>query len=293
MIPSSCHLGYQYVINFLPRGNLQHFIHGAMNTKLCSPSAEGISFKTIIPLHEDSSAQFQAEDESEMPESRGAHHPPAEVQKFMHLRQASTTWLSSSRPNASGLLPRPQTLSRIHVRSYAAVFVKDDSGDDTPKSPDFSSIRRDGGELRDEADASPSSDSFASDPRLFTYMVVGATGVFTAMAARAAVIDFLAPLSPSAATQATAQTEFDLSAIPVGKNLIVKWRGKPVFIRHRTQEEIDEMTAVDASTLRDPQSDSDRVQKPEWLVMLGICTHLGCVPMGEAGDFNGWYCPCQ
>ena len=90
-----------------------------------------------------------------------------------------------------------------------------------------------------------------------------------------------------------AKVEVKLGAIPLGKNVIVKWQGKPVFIRHRTPEEIEEANEVDVSKLRDPQKDSDRVQKPEWLVMLGICTHLGCVPIGEAGDFGGWFCPCH
>lgn len=75
--------------------------------------------------------------------------------------------------------------------------------------------------------------------------------------------------------------------------VIIKWRGKPVFIRHRTPDEIEEANNVKVESLRDPQSDEDRVKQPEWLVMLGICTHLGCVPIGEAGDFGGWFCPCH
>jgi ubiquinol-cytochrome c reductase iron-sulfur subunit len=97
--------------------------------------------------------------------------------------------------------------------------------------------------------------------------------------------------------------------------VIIKWRGKPVFIRHRTADEIKEAKDYDWKTLRDPQPDEDRVQKPEWLVMLGmsfvifflqrfslanififylgVCTHLGCVPIGEAGDYGGWFCPCH
>lgn len=90
--------------------------------------------------------------------------------------------------------------------------------------------------------------------------------------------------------------------------VIIKWRGKPVLIRHRTADEIQEANDIDWKTLRDPQPDEDRVQKPEWLIMLGmslfyltkyltnvsgVCTHLGCVPIGEAGDFGGWFCPCH
>ena len=75
--------------------------------------------------------------------------------------------------------------------------------------------------------------------------------------------------------------------------MVVKWRGKPVFIRHRPADEIAECNTVNVSELRDPQTDSDRVKKPEWLVLIGICTHLGCIPIGESGEYHGWFCPCQ
>lgn len=105
--------------------------------------------------------------------------------------------------------------------------------------------------------------------------------------------DFLVNLSASADVLAMAKVEIDLSAIPEGKNVIIKWRGKPVFIRHRTPSEIEEANSVKIETLRDPQEDSERVKQPEWLIMMGICTHLGCVPIGEAGDYGGWFCPCH
>lgn len=120
-------------------------------------------------------------------------------------------------------------------------------------------------------------------------------------------------MSASADVLAQAKVEIDLAAIPEGKNVrrsflptillicpptntaqvIIKWRGKPVFIRHRTESEIKEAEDTKWESLRDPQSDGDRVQKPEWLIMLGVCTHLGCVPIGEAGDFGGWFCSCH
>ncbi|KAG0366715.1 hypothetical protein BGX24_003578 [Mortierella sp. AD032] len=100
-------------------------------------------------------------------------------------------------------------------------------------------------------------------------------------------------MSASADVLALAKVEVDLSTIPEGRNVTIKWRGKPVFIRHRTADEIDEANAVNIAELRDPQNDAERAQKPEWLVMLGVCTHLGCVPIGEAGDYGGWYCPCH
>ncbi|KAL2376623.1 hsp70 nucleotide exchange factor fes1 [Blastomyces dermatitidis] len=100
-------------------------------------------------------------------------------------------------------------------------------------------------------------------------------------------------MSASADVLAQAKVEIALNAIPEGKNVIIKWRGKPVFIRHRTADEIQEAENMKWEDLRDPQADADRVQKPEWLVMLGVCTHLGCVPIGEAGEYGGWFCPCH
>jgi ubiquinol-cytochrome c reductase iron-sulfur subunit len=164
---------------------------------------------------------------------------------------------------------------------------QDGRGASMPHEPDWSDIRRDTDPGTRDASAS------TSDPRLFTYMMVGAAGAVTAVGVKSVVFDFLASLSAAADTLALAQTEVDLSAIPEGKNVVISWRGKPVFIRHRTTAEIEEASTVDISTLRDPESDTDRVQKPEWLVMLGICSHLGCVPVGSAGDYNGWYCPCH
>ncbi|KAI1203849.1 ubiquinol-cytochrome c reductase iron-sulfur subunit, mitochondrial [Nemania serpens] len=128
---------------------------------------------------------------------------------------------------------------------------------------------------------------------LFSYFMVGTMGAITAAGAKSTVQEFLKNMSASADVLAMAKVEVDLNAIPEGKNVIIKWRGKPVFIRHRTAGEIDEANKVDVASLRDPQTDEDRVQKPEWLVMLGVCTHLGCVPIGEAGDFGGWFCPCH
>ncbi|CAK7268163.1 Cytochrome b-c1 complex subunit Rieske, mitochondrial [Sporothrix epigloea] len=128
---------------------------------------------------------------------------------------------------------------------------------------------------------------------LFGYFMVGALGAMSAAGAKSTIQEFLVNMSASADVLAMAKVEVDLSTIPEGKNVIIKWRGKPVFIRHRTEGEIAEANTVNVQSLRDPQSDDDRVQKPEWLVMLGVCTHLGCVPIGEAGDFGGWFCPCH
>ncbi|KAK3339169.1 ubiquinol-cytochrome c reductase iron-sulfur subunit, mitochondrial [Neurospora tetraspora] len=128
---------------------------------------------------------------------------------------------------------------------------------------------------------------------LFSYFMVGTMGAITAAGAKSTIQEFLKNMSASADVLAMAKVEVDLNAIPEGKNVIIKWRGKPIFIRHRTQAEIEEANKVNVSILRDPQPDSERVKKPEWLVMIGVCTHLGCVPIGEAGDYGGWFCPCH
>ena len=118
--------------------------------------------------------------------------------------------------------------------------------------------------------------------------MVGSLGIISASAAKSSVSEFLQSMAASADVLALAKVEVDLSTIPEGKNVIIKWRGKPVFIRHRTPDEIAEARSSDWKSFRDPQADEARVKKPEWLVMLGVCTHLGCVPIGEAGDFGGW-----
>lgn len=142
-------------------------------------------------------------------------------------------------------------------------------------------------------DFTPYRTTNAENNKVFSYFMVGSMGLITAAGAKATVTDFLASMAASADVLALAKVEVEMENIPEGKNAIIKWRGKPVFVRHRTQDEIDEANAVEISKLRDPQKDSDRVKRPEWLVMLGVCTHLGCVPIGEAGDFGGWYCPCH
>jgi len=91
----------------------------------------------------------------------------------------------------------------------------------------------------------------------------------------------------------TPTTEVDVSSVELGKTITVLWRGKPIFIRRRTKEEIEEASAVDLKDLKDPEKDEDRAKNPEWLVMVGVCTHLGCIPLGEKGEYNGWFCPCH
>ena len=109
---------------------------------------------------------------------------------------------------------------------------------------------------------------------------------------------FLKSMNPAEDTLALGTTEVDISAIQEGQSITVKWRGKPVFIRKRTKDEIAEAKEVNFTDLKDPEQDIDRVKKEEWLVLVGICTHLGCVPLGQKftdkkGEYNGWYCPCH
>ncbi|WP_417250163.1 ubiquinol-cytochrome c reductase iron-sulfur subunit [Celeribacter sp.] len=141
--------------------------------------------------------------------------------------------------------------------------------------------------------------------RDFLYYATGGAG---AVAAGAAVWPLVNQMNPSADVQALSSIRVDVSGVETGTQLTVKWLGKPVFIRRRTQEEIDAARAVDLSALPDQiarnenlgdaveASDENRAmdESGEWLVMMGVCTHLGCVPLGDgAGDFGGWFCPCH
>ncbi len=128
------------------------------------------------------------------------------------------------------------------------------------------------------------------------FLFHAATAVGVAGAA-VAVWPFIDSLNPAADTRALSTVEVDLAPIAVGQAITVKWRGKPVFIRRRGEAEIA-AAAVPLADLRDPQTDAARVVRPEWLIMVGVCTHLGCVPLGQKpadprGEFGGWFCPCH
>jgi ubiquinol-cytochrome c reductase iron-sulfur subunit len=111
---------------------------------------------------------------------------------------------------------------------------------------------------------------------------------------------FVNQMNPDAATVAAgAPVEVDLSPIAAGQSITVTWRGKPIFIRHRTEKEIEEARAADTASLPDPEKDIQRLRtfereaQAQWLVVVGSCTHLGCVPVKNSGDYHGWYCPCH
>ena len=123
--------------------------------------------------------------------------------------------------------------------------------------------------------------------------VAAAAGAVGAVAAIAwPVID---QMSPSSDVLAMASIEYDIAKVALGQEVTIKWQGKPVFVRHRTPKEIAEAVASDHADLRDPQTDAERVKpgKAEWLILVGICTHLGCVPTFGQGEYGGWLCPCH
>jgi ubiquinol-cytochrome c reductase iron-sulfur subunit len=120
----------------------------------------------------------------------------------------------------------------------------------------------------------------------------------SAVGGAAALWPFIDSMNPAADTRADASTDIDLSPIVPGQRITVAWRGKPVFVAHRTPAEIAAARADDDADLRDPAPDAKRAKLPEWLVVVGVCTHLGCIPGGQRpaetrGDWGGWNCPCH
>ena len=131
--------------------------------------------------------------------------------------------------------------------------------------------------------------------RDFLFITAGAASV---VGAGMVVWPFVNSMNPAKDTLALATTEIDVSQIEEGQRVTVMWRKKPVFIDHRTPEQINSARSVNLSDLKDPETDEDRVKKADWLVLIGICTHLGCIPKGQRtgdnlGEYKGWFCPCH
>jgi ubiquinol-cytochrome c reductase iron-sulfur subunit len=129
------------------------------------------------------------------------------------------------------------------------------------------------------------------------FLQIAASAVM-GVGAAVAVWPLIDSMNAAKDTLALSTTEVDLAPVQLGQRLTVKWRGSPVFIDHRTDAEIKAADAVDLSTLKDPQPDTARAKKREWLIMVGVCTHLGCVPLGQKptdprGEYGGWFCPCH
>ena len=125
-------------------------------------------------------------------------------------------------------------------------------------------------------------------------MLYIATGAAALVGAGSVAWPLISQMNPDASTIAAGvAVDVDLSAIAEGQIVTVKWRGNPMFVRHRTKKEIADAENVNLADLRDPQADSARVKKPEWLVVIGVCTHLGCIPQGHEGPYDGWLCHCH
>ena len=127
----------------------------------------------------------------------------------------------------------------------------------------------------------------------FGYFTVGTAAVTLGVGGYAMGKSVVMSMNPAADVLAMANIEVDLTSIPEGQNLVVKWRGKPLFVRHRTAREIQEAVNDDNVPLRHAQKDAERAKNPKYLIVLGVCTHLGCVPMANAGDWKGYFCPCH
>lgn len=153
--------------------------------------------------------------------------------------------------------------------------------------------------------ADDSAGSHNADRRDFLYYATAGAGV---VATGAAVWPLVNQMNPSADVKALASIEVDISGVAEGTQLTVLWRGKPVFVRHRTADEIKAGQEVKLSDLVDTNAENDNLpagtdasdanraldKDGKWLVMMGVCTHLGCVPLGNgAGEFGGWFCPCH
>tara|TARA_B100001057_G_scaffold391174_1_gene399306 strand:- start:209 stop:721 length:513 start_codon:yes stop_codon:yes gene_type:complete len=134
------------------------------------------------------------------------------------------------------------------------------------------------------------SDQNKVNRRDFIYTASTVVGVVGVGAAAWPLID---QMNPDASVKALATTEVDVTSVKPGQSITVLWRGKPVFIKRRTENEISEAKSVSLTELKHPEKDEDRASNPEWLVMLGVCTHLGCVPLADKGDYKGWFCPCH
>ena len=126
--------------------------------------------------------------------------------------------------------------------------------------------------------------------RNFIHQASGALGAVAVVSAGWPLVD---QMNPSKDVEALSKVEIDLTSLTEGSSKTVMWRGKPLFIKHRTSAEIREANKVDVSKLPHPETDNDRVKNPNYLVLIGVCTHLGCVPAAGKGEYNGWFCPCH
>ncbi|NQV84040.1 MAG: ubiquinol-cytochrome c reductase iron-sulfur subunit [Rhodospirillales bacterium] len=142
------------------------------------------------------------------------------------------------------------------------------------------------------------SDTATTDEKTRRDFLLLSTATVGAVGMGLAVWPLVDAMNPAADTLALSTTDVDLAPIAEGQSITVVWQGKPVFVRHRTAAEIKAAEAVGLDDMIDPQADKDRVQKSQWLIMVGVCTHLGCIPLGQKssepkGEYGGWFCPCH
>lgn len=201
---------------------------------------------------------------------------------FQHVPAFSWASSSEEKPSSSGQLFRPYATTTELAAAQAAGLTPTTYAMKNP-TPNIT------------YDTSNHERFPVGDPskRAFTYFVLTGGRFIGAAAVRLAVLKFLLSMTASKDVLAMANLEVDLSNIQEGQTVTVKWRGKPVFIRHRTDADIKAAEDVEVAKLRDPQPDAVRVKDPKWLIVLGVCTHLGCVPLNNAGDYNAWFCPCH
>lgn len=150
------------------------------------------------------------------------------------------------------------------------------------------------GENKDDA-IKKSPEKGKASRRDFLILASGAAG---AVGAGSFLYPFVSTMKPAADTAAGAEVDIDVSSVQEGQAITVMWRGQPIFVRHRSESEIKDAVNVAIDSLPDPESDEKRTEKPQWLVVVGVCTHLGCVPSGQKptdnrGSFGGWFCPCH
>jgi len=139
----------------------------------------------------------------------------------------------------------------------------------------------------------PNEPGSKEERRNFSYFMFGVSALTIGVGSAEAAKGIALTMSPAADVLAMANIEVDLSKVSEGENLTLKWRGKPLFVRHRTEDEIRKAVEDDKESLRDQQCDKDRVLDPKYLIVLGVCTHLGCVPIANSGDWGGYFCPCH
>ncbi|XP_014290321.1 cytochrome b-c1 complex subunit Rieske, mitochondrial [Halyomorpha halys] len=225
------------------------------------------------------------------PHLRGVSQPVAtHVKALTPPVVISSSVIISPKPevHTSYSLSRVLTSGKLRISSGPAVSTQVRLAHTDLEVPDFSPYRR--SSVSDPKNPSKDSDE---SRKAFSYLVVGGGAIAGAYGAKTLVTQYVTSMSASADVLALAKIEVKLGDIPEGKSMTFKWRGKPLFIRHRTGDEIDKERQTPLSELRDPEKDEDRVQKPEWLILIGVCTHLGCVPIANAGDYGGYYCPCH